>query len=323
MSMLKPYPLKLRPVLKSALWGGTQLADSWHKAPAGEAVAESWELTVREKERNCIANGICAERTLNDVLAEMPAWVGSRYRGERFPLLIKFIDAEQTLSVQVHPDDDYAARVEHDSGKNEMWYIVDAAPEAEIVYGLRDGVSAAEFRRAVSENRIREVLRFQRVRAGECYYIPAGLVHAIGAGILIAEIQQNSDLTYRVYDYDRLGADGKPRELHREKACDVVVPMSDEEMAGKRFAAAQAGDEPSLAHPIYFGVRKCQVSASCEASMQVGAESFVHLLFLSGEAEIAYSEGSIPVSRGDSIFLPAGLGACAVRGEAEWLETKL
>lgn len=320
--MLKPYPLKLRPVLKSALWGGTQLADSWHKAPLGESVAESWELTVREKEQNCIANGEAAERTLNDVLAEMPAWIGSRHCGERFPLLIKFIDAEQTLSVQVHPDDDYAARIEHDSGKNEMWYIVDAAPDSEIVYGLRDGVSAEDFQRAVAKDRIRDVLRFQRVRAGECYYIPAGLVHAIGAGILIAEIQQNSDLTYRVYDYDRLGADGKPRELHREKACDVVVPMSDEEMAGKRFSAAKAG-EASLAHPIYFRVRKCQALSSGEVSVQVGEESFAHLLFLSGNAEIVYADGSISVSRGDSIFLPAGLGACTVRGEVEWLETQL
>ena len=323
MTMLKPYPMKLRPVLKNALWGGTKLSDDWYKAPVGEPVAESWELTVREKERNCIANGETAGRTLNDVLEEMPAWIGSRHCGERFPLLIKFIDAEQTLSVQVHPDDDYAARVEHDSGKNEMWYIVDAAPDSEIVYGLRDGVSAEDFRLAVSEDRIRDVLRFQRVQAGECYYIPAGLVHAIGAGILIAEIQQNSDLTYRVYDYDRLGADGKPRELHREKACDVVVPMSDGEMARKRYAVVEEGESSCLAHSIYFGVRKCQISALREVSMHVGEESFVHLLFLAGDAEIVYADGSIFVARGDSIFLPAGLGACAVRGEAEWLETRL
>lgn len=318
-----PYPMKLTPTLKTALWGGTQLADSWGKAPRGESVAESWELTVRQQEKNVIANGSLAGMTLNEALRLAPEMLGERGVGSRFPLLIKFIDARQTLSVQVHPDDDYAARVEQDSGKNEMWYIVEAAPDAEIVYGLRPGITVSDFRRAVEENRIRDVLNFHPVRAGECYYIPAGLVHAIGAGILIAEIQQNSDLTYRVYDYDRVGADGKPRELHRKKACDVVVPMTQEEIHAKRYAARRGGEGETLAHPTYFCVRRGGSDREAPYIGYVGEESFAHLLCLSGIGVLSAGEASLEVSRGDSIFLPAGMGEFTVTGTVDFLETQL
>ena len=318
---MKRYPMKLSPALKSALWGGTRLSDHWHKGIPGEAVAESWELTVRAQEQNVILNGCFAGSALNDTLQMNPKFLGISQKNTRFPLLIKFIDAKQTLSVQVHPDDDYAARVEGDSGKNEMWYIVEAEEGAEIVYGLRHGVTVEDFRCAVMENRIGEVLNFCPVHAGGCYYIPAGLVHAIGGGILIAEIQQNSDLTYRVYDYDRLGADGKPRELHREKACDVTRPMSEADILGKRYAARIAGEEESLAHSDYFCVRRriCHPTQSYRG--RVDEERFVHLLCLDGEAELCADGDCVTMSRGESIFLPAGLGAYTVSGDAVWLES--
>lgn len=321
--MLTYYPMKLTPTLKTALWGGTRLSDDWQKAAPGQSVAESWELTVREMEQNTVQNGCFARKTLGDVLAAHRDMIGTRHSGKRFPLLIKFIDAEQTLSVQVHPDDDYATRVEHDSGKNEMWYIVEASPDAEIVYGLREGVSADDFRHAVEENHICDVLNFHPVRAGECYYIPAGLVHAIGAGILIAEIQQNSDLTYRVYDYDRRGPDGKLRELHREKACDVVVPMTESEIAAKRFAACRADEEEGLAHPIYFDVRRRICSPAQPYRGEVGQESFAHLLCLSGEGTVEALTERVTMSRGDSIFLPATMGTYTVCGDAVWIESTI
>ena len=321
--MFTPYPMKLIPTLKTALWGGTRLADSWGKAPRGESVAESWELTVRQQEKNVIDNGALAGMTLNESLQLHPEMLGKCGVGSRFPLLIKFIDARQTLSVQVHPDDDYAARVERDSGKNEMWYIVEAAPDAEIVYGLRPGVTVSDFRLAVEENRIRDVLNFHPVCAGECYYIPAGLVHAIGAGILIAEIQQNSDLTYRVYDYDRVGADGKPRELHRKKACDVVVPRTQEEILAKRYAARREGEGEMLAHPTYFCVRHGSSAPESPYVGYVGKESFVHLLCLSGAGILSAGDSSLRISRGDSIFLPADMGEFTVTGTVDFLETQL
>jgi len=325
------YPIKLTPTLKSALWGGTRLPDRWQKGTPGTSVAESWELTVREQEHNLIANGSHAGKTLTQLLhaSDGEALLGTACRGmSRFPLLIKFIDAAQSLSVQVHPDDDYAARVESakgDSGKNEMWYIVEAAPDAEIVYGLKPGVTAEDFRRAVDEHRIAEVLHFHPVKAGECYYIPAGLVHAIGGGILIAEIQQNSDLTYRVYDYDRRDANGNLRELHCDKACDVVCPMTESDITAKRYAASpsDATDDTCLAHPAYFRVcrRTCTADHSCCGT--VTEECFLHLLCLSGDCTIEAGKTTTAMSRGDSIFLPAGLGDYTVRGNAEWLESRV
>ena len=321
MNMIAKYPMKLTPVLKSALWGGTRLSSCWGKGEQGEAVAESWELSVRERERNLIANGVLCGMTLNEALEKNPDFVGNVPMNARFPLLIKFIDAGQTLSVQVHPDDEYAARVEYDSGKNEMWYIVEADEGAEIVYGLKPGVTVEDFRRAVEENRIRDVLNFHPVRAGECYYIPAGLVHAIGGGILIAEIQQNSDLTYRVYDYDRIGADGKPRELHREKACEVSRPMSEDDILAKRFSARKEGEEESLAHSDYFCVRHRTATCDKPHAGTVGEDSFVHLLCLSGEGAVHTGQDEAFFGRGESIFLPAGLGDYTVCGNLTWLES--
>ena len=305
------------------MWGGTRLTTHWGKGSRGASVAESWELSVREQEQNVITNGVLAGRTINEALENNPDFLGVSKEDVRFPLLIKFIDAEQTLSVQVHPDNDYAAQVEHDSGKNEMWYIVEADENAQIVYGLKQGVTAEDFRRAVAENRIGEVLNFQPVRAGECYYIPAGLVHAIGGGILIAEIQQNSDLTYRVYDYDRLDADGKPRELHREKACDVSRPMSEEEILAKRYAARKEGEEESLAHSDYFCVRHRACTPAQTYRGCVGKDCFVHLLCLSGEGSLRTEEENISFARGESIFLPAGMGDYTLGGELTWLESSV
>lgn len=317
---MHPYPLKLCPVCRDALWGGTRLSDGWHKAVAGTRVAESWELTVRAQEMNTVLGGACDGMTLAAVFDAHPAWRGAAVTGTRFPLLIKFIDAAQSLSVQVHPDDAYAARVECDSGKNEMWYIVEAAPDAHIVYGLKPDVTAEAFRRAVDEGRIAQVLNHQPVRAGECYYIPAGLVHAIGAGILIAEIQQNSDLTYRVWDYDRRDANGRLRELHRDKACDVVVPHTPSEIDALRFAAAQE-DEISLAHPAYFCVRRRICTPDAPYRGAVGADRFLHLLLLSGSATVQSAHACVEVGRGDSVLLPATLGDFTVSGDACWLES--
>lgn len=321
MMMAERYPMKLAPALKSALWGGTRLSSFWGKGEKGKSVAESWELSVREQERNLIMNGTFAGMTLNDALESNAEFIAKTSKNARFPLLIKFIDAGQTLSVQVHPDDAYASLVEHDSGKNEMWYIVEADEGAEIVYGLKDGVGVEDFRRAVEENRIRDVLNFHPVHAGECYYIPAGLVHAIGGGILIAEIQQNSDLTYRVYDYDRIGADGKPRELHREKACAVSRPLTEDEILTKRYAARRDGEEESLAHCDYFCVRRRMLTYAQIYAGTVGEDSFVHLLCLSGEGFVCTPKEEVSFARGESIFLPAGMGEYTVRGELTWLES--
>ncbi|MBR6709194.1 MAG: class I mannose-6-phosphate isomerase, partial [Clostridia bacterium] len=225
------YPIRLRGIVQTAIWGGSLLRDRYGKEGVpGMPAAESWELTVRPGCANVIENGACAGMTIDEYLTRVPAAMG-RDAGKRFPLLAKLIDAARPLSVQVHPDDAYAAANEKDGGKTEMWYIMDADPGARMVLGMQDGVTTADFAAALAAGDPLSCLRTVEVKAGETYFVPAGYLHAIGVpgygegGILVAEIQQNSNLTYRVWDYNRPGADGKPRALHTDRALDVIRPF--------------------------------------------------------------------------------------------------
>ena len=321
--MTKKYPLRLQYIAKSAIWGGKCLKEEWGKETDGDIIAETWELTVRPNEMAIIRNGEAAGRTLAEQIA---VWGGDcvspAYRiGERFPMLVKLIDAADRLSVQVHPDDDYAGRIEGDSGKTEMWYIVDAEPGASIIYGLADGVGREEFAKAVAEGRIDDAMKTCPVKAGESYFIPAGMVHAIGAGILIAEIQQNSDLTYRVYDYERRQADGTFRPLHTEKALAVVRPFAESEVEEIRFERGQ-GDSDLLANSRYFKVRRQTVSGEGEELFRNG-DSFTSLLCVAGEGALWHAGSEYPVRKGDSYFLPAGMGEYTVSGEMTVLCSEL
>ena len=314
--MKKLYPLLLSGVTKSPIWGGTRLPREWNKcAPGGGTVGESWELTVRKKEMGVIQNGSLAGTSVGDLLRDCPDELMGRssLTNNEFPLLIKFIDAADRLSVQVHPNDDYAARVENDRGKTEMWYIVDADDDAEIICGLADGIDNAAFVSALQKGELMSVLKTQKVRAGETYFIPAGLAHAIGKGILIAEIQQNCDLTYRVYDYDRRQADGSLRELHIDKACDVIRPFDADEIDAIRYSRGlPASREAVLADCDYFRVEKLELAQNAHTLSQNGY--LCHLLCLDGEGVIECDGVSYPFGRGDSILLPACLGDLSLSG---------
>lgn len=307
--MKKLYPLFLSGVTKSPIWGGTRLPNEWNKhALDGGTVGESWELTVRSKEMSMIQNGTLAGTPVGVLLQDLSAQLmgKSSLSNNAFPLLIKFIDAADRLSVQVHPNDDYAARVENDRGKTEMWYIVDADEDAEIICGLVDGIDNAAFCAALESGKLMSVLKKQKVHAGETYFIPAGLPHAIGKGILIAEIQQNCDLTYRVYDYDRRQADGTLRELHIEKACDVIRPFDASEIDAIRYSRGlPTSREVVLADCDYFRVEKCNLAPNAYTLEQ--NEYLRHLLCLNGEGKIECDGVSYSFQRGDSILLPACL----------------
>ena len=310
------YPLKLKYYAKTALWGGDTLKKRWGKTCEFDKLAETWELTVRAAENNIIENGEHSGLSLQEYLRQNPTAISPGGSCEDFPLLVKFIDARDDLSVQVHPDDTFAADVENDRGKTEMWYILEAMPQAEIIYGLRKGVSSEDFARAIDEGRTLEALHRVKVKTGETYFIPAGEVHAIGAGCLIAEIQQNSDLTYRVYDYDRVGADGKQRELHVQKAAAVSRPFDEASINAIRFANKPrfyAGD--CLASCRYFEVHRLTPEHLPMAFAATG-DSFHHLLCADGEGEISHRGIAYPLHRGDSYFLPAGMGDYSLRGNA-------
>jgi mannose-6-phosphate isomerase len=216
-------PLFFEPLPFERVWGGNHLAALFGKPfPQGKVIGESWELSDRPGAESIVAWGPCAGLTLREVLARHPEEMyGTLAHGERFPLLVKYVDAGTALSVQVHPDD-AGARSFGDAGKNECWVVVRAAPGAQIVRGLKAGVTRADFERAVDAQNVEPLLHSFSPNVGDVVALPAGTVHAIGAGLVVAEIQQNSDLTFRIYDYNRLGLDGKPRALHIKEALSAI-----------------------------------------------------------------------------------------------------
>ena len=302
--------LKLGAITKKIIWGGERLAREYGKGKSGEKIAESWELTSRTDGVNTIVGGSFDGTLLSDYLATHKDAVCKGWDGERFPLLIKLIDAEADLSIQVHPDDEYAALHTTDLGKTEMWYIVDATPDARIIYGLKKKYSADEVRAAIANGTLEELMNYVPVKKGETYFIPSGMVHAICKGILIAEIQQNSNITYRVYDYNRRGADGKLRELHVDDALAVIDKIED-----PAAVRAESDDTKNIiAKCGYFTVYHFENKAF---AMEATEDSFVHLLCLGGNAEIAYGDTTIAIAKGESVFVPAGAGAFSVSAGAD------
>ncbi len=307
------YPLKLQGVTKSPIWGGTRLSRQWHKTSSAAQIGESWELTVREREDCTVTNGAFAGQTLKALIGTYPDAImgeSSMPRGA-FPLLVKLIDAADRLSVQVHPDDDYAARVETDRGKTELWYILEADVGAEIICGLCDGVSAEDYAVAVARGDYESLLKHQRVKAGESYFIPSGLPHAIGRGILLAEIQQNSDLTYRIYDYDRRQADGTHRPLQVERALEVIKPMTPCEIEALRYSRLSGSPSPSvLADSVDFRVERPKNTHA----VLLPTNHMRHLLCLDEGGELRCGNLRLPIQRGDSYLLPAALPALVLHG---------
>ncbi len=319
------YPLKLQAPLKDYLWGGTRLKEEYHKKTDLEKVAESWELSCHKDGSSVIKNGDAKGMTLPEYIKKNgKELLGSRAeKFENFPMLIKLIDAENDLSVQVHPDNDYALRVEGEYGKTEMWYIVDCKEGASLLYGFQKEISKEEFASRIEDGTLLEVTNSVPVKKGDVFFIEAGTLHAIGKGILIAEIQQNSNTTYRIYDYGRVGADGKPRELHIDKAKDVTsltVPKRDWKSAGQP-ETKEGYRSTLLAECEYFTVHRLEVEEN--ALMFAGEESFQSLLVLDGEFELDYGFGSIGLLKGDSVFVPAELGEYDLIGSGEILLSEI
>ena len=321
------YPIKLKSVPKQIIWGGERLRRDFNKTAPFNKIAESWELTVRDDGMSVIENGSYKGKALDEYIKENPGAVGTGNSENRFPLLIKFIDAEDDLSIQVHPDDLYALENEPDTGKTEMWYIAEADENASLIYGMKDNVSREALQNMLENGDASQVLNKISIKKGDVYFIPAGQVHAICKGVLIAEIQQNSNVTYRMYDYDRLGADGKKRELHVTKALDVIKHRGDAEIDALRFCGNAVRRDPAVCSEVlcdcsYFRVSK--ITCHDNISFDVDSTSFASLLFLnSNSATVTCGGVSTTAERGDSIFIPAGGGTVAVEGECEFLLSEI
>lgn len=307
---------KLAPSFKDYIWGGHRLVEEYHKAYEGKILAESWELSCHPDGLSTIVNGVNAGKTLEEYIQENGKQVlGSHcQRFSQFPILIKFIDAKENLSIQVHPNNQYALEHEHQYGKTEMWYVMDCGEGAYLYYGFRREISKEEFRQRIQEDTLLEVLNPVPVQKGDVLFIEAGTIHAIGKDIVIAEIQQNSNVTYRVYDYGRVGKDGKKRDLHIEKALAVTncIPI----VRGKTC-------NPHIASCDYFTVDKLNLDGEVMSRMigRIGEESFAGLLIMEGEGRIACGSEILPYQKGDSFFLPAGSGEYEIIGTCQALVT--
>ena len=305
------YTLKLKPALKDYLWGGTRLKTEYKMPTDLEKVAEAWVLSTHKDGNGIVLNGELEGKTFSEAVAAF----GADCLGENgkkfsyFPILIKLIDAKDDLSVQVHPNDEYALRVEGEYGKTEMWYIVDCEEGATLYYGFNKEISKEEFSAKIADNTITDVLNKVPVKKGDVFFIPSGTIHAIGKGILIAEIQQNSNTTYRVSDYGRLGVDGKPRPLHIDKAVEVTSlskpPVQSNLPNG------------TLAECEYFNVKIYNTDEV--KNIVVDDTSFSALLCLDGEV----SFDGVTLKKGDCAFVPANRGEITFSGSATIIESRV
>lgn len=310
---MNKYPLILKPVIKSYIWGGRRLIDDFGFETDADSAAEAWTLACHKDGENTVLNGEFSGKNLSEVLK---LWGF----GNDFPILIKLIDAHDRLSVQVHPDDDYAFKNEGEPGKTEMWYIVDAEEGSRLAYGFNRKIGKSEFEERIKNNTLDEVINYVPVKKGDVFFITAGTLHAIGKGILIAEIQQNSNTTYRVSDYGRLGADGKPRELHIEKALDVTVtdkPTIPYGTVGD-VKTLPYGTVRSLAECNFFKTELLSLSGETEISPDC---DFISLTVLSGNLTLIYENEKHTCKKGDSILIPKDTTA-KISGQAEIIISK-
>jgi mannose-6-phosphate isomerase len=288
-------------------------------------LAETWECSVHPDGPSTVVNGTYAGRTLDYVLENHPEFLGTRVDvNGGLPILVKLIDAEKDLSVQVHPDDEYAREHEQQNGKTEMWYVLDAKPGATLVHGFAHSVTKEQLQEAVQTGNLSKHLQKVPVHKNDLFYIPAGTVHAIGAGILLVEIQESSNVTYRVYDYDRVDKNGKKRELHFDKAVQVMnmKPGAAVRQQPRMIHYYPGCSREMLCRCKYFEVERIQVSKGF--SFTVMDTSFQVILCLEGEGGLESNINNKPIrfTKGNCFFLPAGIGRCHVLGDTTLLKIR-
>lgn len=331
-------PILLRPVGKDYLWGGSRLREEYHKHLPEDPLAETWECSTHPDGVSIVASGEYQGMPLDEVLKMHPEWLGSHVRRlERhpekpeeysvsmeaetqgvgaLPVLIKFIDAARELSVQVHPDDAYALMHEKQLGKTEMWYVLEAEPEAKLIYGFTHDITAEQLLESLQNGKVMNHLQQIPVRKNDVFFIRPGTVHAIGKGVVIAEIQECSNVTYRLYDYDRIDKNGNKRPLHIEKALDVLnlkrTFQVRQQMRLMRYQPGAASE--ILCRCRYFQVDRVLISEMYRCKVE--STSFQVFLVLDGKLQI----DELVVQKGDCVFLPADCGEVTIKGKGQMLQ---
>lgn len=319
------YPMKLSPVYKDYLWGGHELEKLYGKAGDGACTAESWELCCLPEGESVVKNGQYKGQSLGDIFKQNPSFVCPEFReDDRFPILIKFIDAMKNLSIQVHPSDDTAKREQGEEGKAEMWYVISAKPHAYLYYGLNRELPKEKLYEKIKDGSICDVLNKVEVHAGDVFFIHPGTIHAIGAGMVIAEIQQSSNTTFRIYDYLRKDKDGNYRQLHIERAIEVIdrKPIVPSQVFDNNEVRLKEGRLCRLFECSYFSVLRIEnwggkIKFWCDRS------SFHSLLVVKGNGYLEFRGRRYDFTAGDSIYIPAGMGEYYIHGRHEILMSKL
>ena len=317
----KLYPLKFQPILKEKIWGGQKLSAILNKNSSLPNIGESWEISDVEGDTSIVSEGSLKGNSLKEILAEYKEeLVGKKLFkrfGEKFPLLIKFIDAKEDLSIQLHPNDTLAAERHNSFGKTEMWYVMDADKDSNLIVGFKDKVTSQDYIKHLENKTLMDILNFDKVTKGDTYFIEVGRVHAIGAGVMLAEIQQTSDVTYRVYDWDRVDDQGNARELH----VDMVLDAIDFDM-DNNFRAEYTKEKNISNNMIscpYFTTNYLELDD--EIAVNNDKDSFIIYICTEGQASIFNHDFEVIVEKGQTVLVPAGISDFTLKSkEAKLLE---
>jgi mannose-6-phosphate isomerase len=316
---MKFYPLQFQPILKERIWGGTKLRDYLNKPISSEITGESWEISTVENDVSCVANGIFEGKSLNDLINEFPEEIlGTKVHakfGKQFPLLFKYLDAREDLSIQVHPNDELAAKRHNSFGKTEMWYVMQADDDARLIVGFKEKSSQKEYLENLENKTLIDILDTKKVKKGDVFFLETGTVHAIGAGTVIAEIQQTSDITYRLYDFDRVDANGNTRELHVDLALDAI--NYDVVDAEKSYSKTE-NEANEIVDCPYFATNFIPLDGSLEVVND--ENSFLVYMCVEGSFDIVYDEERYSCKTGVTILIPAKMKQFEISGKASLLE---
>ena len=316
---MKLYPLQFEPILKERIWGGTKLKTELNKPITSDITGESWEISTVENDVSIVANGSLKGKSLNELIAAFPeAILGTKVYaqfGKQFPLLFKYLDAREDLSIQLHPNDELAKKHHNSFGKTEMWYVMQADTDARLIVGFKEKSSPEEFIQNLNNKTLLTILDTKKVKQGDVFMLEPGTIHAIGAGIVIAEIQQTSDITYRVYDFDRVDANGNKRQLHIDLALEA---LNYEKIETQRFYSKNENTSNVAVHCNYFTTSIIPLTGNILIAKN--KQSFTVYMCVDGSFELTIDGETSHYQKGDTVLIPASLTDFQLSGKASILE---